>query len=80
MVLCAIFKFNDYDGMCDGIPPSCKSGYRQKGGNAMPKRIAPLSDIQVKNVRPKESDYKLTDGGGLYLLVTTTAACYQDLL
>jgi integrase len=38
----------------------------------MPKRIAPLSDIQVKNTKPKEIDYKLADGGGLYLLVTTT--------
>jgi len=38
----------------------------------MPKRIAPLSDIQVKNAKPKEIDYKLADGGGLYLLVTTT--------
>ncbi len=37
----------------------------------MPKRIAPLSDIQVKNAKSKESDYKLADGGGLYLLVTT---------
>jgi integrase len=38
----------------------------------MPKRITPLSDIQVKNAKPKEKDYKLADGGGLYLLVTTT--------
>jgi hypothetical protein len=38
----------------------------------MPKKITPLSDIQVKSAKPKESDYKLADGGGLYLLVTTT--------
>jgi len=38
----------------------------------MPKRIAPLSDIQVKNAKPKDSDYKLADGGGLYLVVSTT--------
>ena len=36
----------------------------------MPKRIAPLSDVQVKNARSKEKDYKLQDGCGLYLLVT----------
>jgi len=36
----------------------------------MPKRISPLSDVQVKNARPKEKDYKLQDGFGLYLLVT----------
>lgn len=39
----------------------------------MPKRIAPLSDFQVSKAKPKETDYKLADGGGLYLLVTTTA-------
>jgi len=38
----------------------------------MPKRIAPLSDTQVSKAKSKESDYKLADGGGLYLLVTTT--------
>jgi integrase len=36
----------------------------------MPKRIIPLSDLQVKNAKPKEKDYKLSDGGGLYLLIT----------
>lgn len=38
----------------------------------MPKRVPPLSDVQVKSAKPKERDYKLSDGGGLYLLVTTT--------
>lgn len=38
----------------------------------MPKRIAPLSDIQVKNSKPKNKDYKLSDGFGLYLLVNLT--------
>lgn len=38
----------------------------------MPKRIAPLSDIQVKNAKPQEKDYKLMDGFGLFLLVTPT--------
>jgi hypothetical protein len=30
-----------------------------------------LKDIQIKTAKPKEKDYKLTDGGGLYLLVTS---------
>lgn len=38
----------------------------------MPKRIMPLSDIQVKNAKPKDKDYKLSDGYGLHLLVTPT--------
>ncbi|MHB8843990.1 MAG: tyrosine-type recombinase/integrase [Nitrospirota bacterium] len=29
-----------------------------------------LTDIKVKNAKPKEKQYKLTDGQGLYLLVT----------
>jgi hypothetical protein len=36
----------------------------------MPKRIAPLSDTQVRNAKTKEADYKLSDGGGLFLFVT----------
>lgn len=38
----------------------------------MPKKVLPLSDIQIKNTKPSSADYKLTDGKGLYLLVTTT--------
>jgi hypothetical protein len=30
-----------------------------------------LKDIQIKTAKPKEKDYKLTDGGGLYLLLTS---------
>jgi integrase len=36
----------------------------------MPKQIAQLSDAKVRKARPKEGDYKLFDGGGLFLLVT----------
>lgn len=39
----------------------------------MPKRIAPLSEAQVRNAKPKEKDYKLMDGYGLFLLVTPTS-------
>ena len=38
----------------------------------MPKRIAPLSDAQIKNAKPQENDYKLMDGFGLFLLITPT--------
>jgi len=30
----------------------------------------PLTDTTVRNAKPRERDYKLADGGGLYLLVT----------
>ena len=36
----------------------------------MPKRITPLAPLQVSHAKSKEKEYKLTDGGGLYLLVT----------
>jgi len=36
----------------------------------MPKRIAPLSEVRVRTTKPKEKEYKLFDGGGLFLLVT----------
>lgn len=36
----------------------------------MPKRILPLIETQVKNAKPREKEYKLSDGFGLHLLVT----------
>jgi integrase len=38
----------------------------------MPKIVTPLTDTQVKNAKPKDKPYKLFDGGGLYLEVTTS--------
>ncbi|MBA3004544.1 MAG: DUF4102 domain-containing protein [Desulfurivibrio sp.] len=37
----------------------------------MPKRIAPLTDTQLRSIKPAAKDIKLFDGGGLFLLVTT---------
>jgi len=34
----------------------------------MPKRIVPLTDIKIRNAKPKEKPVALFDGGGLYLL------------
>jgi integrase len=50
----------------------------------MARRTLPLTDIEIKKAKPKEKDYKLSDGGGLYLLVKTNgsklwrAKYYQD--
>lgn len=38
----------------------------------MRQRIVPLSDVQVRNAKSKEKDYKLSDGQGIYLLIATT--------
>jgi integrase len=36
----------------------------------MRKRVVPLTDLQVQKAKTKEKDYKLSDGRGLYLLIT----------
>jgi integrase len=36
----------------------------------MPKKVIPLSDLQVNKAKPGAKNYKLTDGAGLYLMVT----------
>jgi integrase len=38
----------------------------------MPKRIVPLTDMQVNKVKPLEKQVTLFDGGGLFLLVSPT--------
>lgn len=38
----------------------------------MPKRIVPLTDLQVSKAKPQEKQVTLFDGGGLFLLVTPT--------
>jgi len=40
----------------------------------MPKRIAPLTDRQIRNAKPKAQAYRLFDGDGLYLEVTPTGS------
>ena len=37
----------------------------------MPKRIQPLTELKIKNANPAPKEYKLFDGGGLFLLVTS---------
>lgn len=36
----------------------------------MPKRIVPLTDVKVRTAKPDVKNYKLFDGGGLFLLIT----------
>ena len=42
----------------------------------MAKLAMPLTDIQPRTAKKKDKPYKLTDGGGLYLLVNTDGAKY----
>ncbi len=36
----------------------------------MPKRIAPLTDAQIRNAKPSKKPRKMFDGGGLFLVIT----------
>ena len=38
----------------------------------MPKRMVPLSEMQVNKAKPQAKEKKIFDGGGLFLLVTPT--------
>jgi len=40
----------------------------------MPRKTMPLTDTEVRNAKPKEKAYRLTDGKGLYLEVLPTGA------
>ena len=37
----------------------------------MPKVVKPLTDKEIKSSKPKEKEYKLSDGQSLYLIVKT---------
>ena len=38
----------------------------------MPKKIAPMTDTQIKNAKPQSKDYPIYDGNGLLLLIKST--------
>ncbi|MDY0264553.1 MAG: tyrosine-type recombinase/integrase [Sulfurospirillum cavolei] len=40
----------------------------------MPKKVLPLTDIELRKAKPQSKSYRLTDGGGLYLLVDTNGS------
>ncbi|MBE9607861.1 tyrosine-type recombinase/integrase [Chitinilyticum piscinae] len=40
----------------------------------MPRQTKPLTDSECRNAKPGDKDYKLFDGGGLFLLVKTSGA------
>lgn len=40
----------------------------------MAKIKKPLSDIAIKNAKPKDKDYKLSDSGSLYILIKTNGS------
>ena len=49
---------------------------RKTDTRKMPKLATPLTDIQPRTAKPKAKPYKLTDGGGLYLLINPDGSKY----
>jgi len=47
------------------IPPKLEE-------TSMPKRITPLSETRIRTAKSQKKEYKIFDGGGLFLLVTPT--------
>lgn len=45
----------------------------------MPRLVTPLTDTKVKNAKPGANAYKLSDGGGMYLLVDPKGGKYWRL-
>lgn len=45
---------------------------REFGGGILWGYVVALTDLQIKTAKPKDKDYKLTDGEGLFLLVATS--------
>ena len=45
----------------------------------MARTIKPLTATQINQAKPKAKDYKLSDGGGLYLLITKAGGKHWKL-
>lgn len=50
----------------DKVAPSARGHSRRRG------RIVALTDIAIRNAKPREKPYKMGDSGGLFLLVQPT--------
>ncbi|HEX8043120.1 tyrosine-type recombinase/integrase [Candidatus Deferrimicrobium sp.] len=42
----------------------------------MPRHVVPLTESKVRNAKPRAKEYKLSDGGGLFLLVIAAGGKY----
>src|ERR1700730_14699091 len=49
------------------------------GGRGPGDTVMPLTDTHIRNAKPKAKSYKLSDGGGMYLLVKPDGARYWRL-
>jgi integrase len=62
-----------FDGIYDGI----STLYRH--ANCPTDTVMPLTDTRIRNAKPTAKTYKLSDGGGMYLLIMPDGARYWRL-
>jgi integrase len=63
----------NFDGIYDGTLRS----YRHS--TLLGDTVMPLTDTRIRNAKPSSKPYKLSDGGGMYMLVTPEGARYWRL-
>ncbi len=64
---------DDFKGIFKGILPKLVNP-PFRGTLKMPRTTLPINDTQIKNAKPKDKNYKLIDGQGLYILVKTNGS------
>ena len=64
---------DDFKGIFKGILPKLVNP-PFRGTLKMPRTTLPINDTQIKNAKPKDKNYKLIDGQGLYVLVKTNGS------
>lgn len=52
----------------------CYLSWCYLNGDPMPKKVVPLTDSKIKNAKPKDKEYNLTDGDGLMLRIKPNGA------
>jgi integrase len=71
-VLCNPTEYDVFGGLLAPQKPPNKIRSPQGEVFDMPKIITPLSEAKVRNAKSRKSNYKIFDGGGLFLMVTPT--------
>lgn len=65
-----MLESDGFGGVFSEKPPQKYSDTPIAEVRPMPKRVLPLSDLKISKAKPQEKEYRLFDGGGLYLAVT----------
>jgi integrase len=74
LVSAVVRKRSPEAGKFDGIYDGISTLYRHPDG--LGDTVMPLTDTRIRSAKPAGKTYKLSDGGGMYLLVTRGGARY----